>query len=182
MLDVGANIGTFTLAAARLTGIGGRVIAFEPSLEHASRLAGNLALNRYENVTTETLAVMDKDGEVSMDISAGGAQLARHPESSSGTVVVPCCRLDTYLTEHGLGQVDVVKIDVEGAEGFVVDGMEGLFDTGRYPAIVLEVHPDSLKVNGSSPEALIHQLEKHGYVVSSMEGTGEHFLLSHAGG
>ena len=145
-VDVGANIGYFTLLASRLVGPGGRVYALEPSPASYDRLWANLELNHADNVnalpvaasnTAEPTAVL-YEGPPS---NPGGASLQ---ESRVGDAVshVETARLDSLVDDADIARLRLVKIDVEGAELDVLAGMTGLFERGALPAVVLEVSPE----------------------------------------
>src|SRR5207249_4055000 len=118
-VDVGANIGVFTLPAARKMGPAGRVIAIEPSPRIFPYLERNVALNKLSNVRCIQCAAYDRDGgtapfyEAPVDhfgMGSLGAQFHNEP------VPVLCRRLDHVLKEQGIERVDVIKVDVEGFE------------------------------------------------------------------
>lgn len=147
--DVGAHLGYMSLLLARLTGPTGRVIAFEASPRNARVAARNIRLNRLRGrvrlvpsaVTDGASATVDifprhrASGEWSVD-----ADYARREElepRALSAVTVPATSLDAEFTN---GRLDLVKIDVEGAEGFVVAGMTELLRRDPAPIIVLEFH------------------------------------------
>jgi FkbM family methyltransferase len=145
-VDVGANWGYFTLLAAHLAGAAGRVVALEPDPRLHASLAANVGRNALAHVTplavaaaarhgTMALAGFDEAGEnwgLSSLAGAGGA---------GPTFQVPARPLDDVLDGLGVGPVDLVKVDVEGAEPLVLAGMERGIARGRYRAVLLELHP-----------------------------------------
>jgi FkbM family methyltransferase len=130
--DVGANIGWFSLLAARAVGQLGTVTAFEPSVTNASWLQRNAARNGLQ-VTVVCAAVSDAPGWARFDgsTSLGGRLI------SSGGDVVPTVTLDEWAAEHG--SPAFVKIDVEGAELSVLTGGKRLLASAR-PVILCEAH------------------------------------------
>jgi inositol phosphorylceramide mannosyltransferase catalytic subunit len=142
-LDVGANIGLFTIALALAVGPGGRVFAYECSPDMCALLEKNLVLNHLEGVCDLTRAAAG---------SSRGTSTLRFPSSapSRGSfnvrdfpllsdieeVVVPVERVDDRVDE--LGYLDVVKIDVEGHEVDVLLGMSGLFDRRAVGILIME--------------------------------------------
>jgi FkbM family methyltransferase len=171
VLDVGANIGVFTLAAARLVGPTGRVIAFEPLPRNHRFLMANLALNGYSHVTVERMAVGNRDEPLTINLF-GTDNLSFSDTVVRGqkaTCEVQCCRLDTYLRKHGIDHVDVMKIDIEGAEDFAIEGMSDLFAGGCFPRVIMEVHPEFLASLGRNARSVLTRLHEAGYVMDVLE-------------
>lgn len=147
VLDVGANVGLYSVFASRKVAPGGMVYSFEPSSETYDRLLANLALNRATNVKAAKLAVGDQPGEVSLlretRLSDGeryvDASLAEVKSASelSDTERVRIVTLDQWAAENGLAETkfDFIKIDVEGAELYVLKGAASVIS--RSPDIVV---------------------------------------------
>ena len=142
VVDVGANVGYLTLVAARQVGPTGSVTAFEPLPSARSWLARNVALNGFGNVTIREEAVCDRHGTASFTVGP-----AHHTSTSSlmyesgdgSKVEVRCTRLDDVL--EGAAAVRLLKIDVEGAEGLVLDGARETL-TRHAPAVIIELNSD----------------------------------------
>jgi FkbM family methyltransferase len=143
-VDVGANFGYFSLLAAALTGDKGSVVAVEASPSTFDQLLENLRMNRAANVRAVNLAASDTEGvlrlyredEFNVGSSTTLPQYGKHFECE-----VRAAPLDDVLTEAEIERVRLVKIDVEGAEGSVVAGMERLLEHGRPDLeVVVEVH------------------------------------------
>lgn len=174
VVDVGANVGVFTLAAARLAGREGHVIAFEPLERNWRYLVANLALNGYHNVVVEPMAVTDHDGTLQMyafgkdNLSVSREVAGRELQTWS----VPSCRLNTYVAQHAIPGVDVIKIDVEGAEAAVLEGMRDLLTARNRPTLVVEIHPDFLLSVGSNAGEVLQRLHSHGYALHHLRRDG----------
>jgi FkbM family methyltransferase len=143
--DLGANIGFFSLMAARLVGPAGRVICFEADPEIAARLRENLAYNKFEQAAVEQKAVWSRAGVIrfarvepaaSPDRGLGHVQAAENVDSNT-TIEVVAVSLDQYSESHPLP--DFVKCDVEGAEVEVFAGAERLLSEKR-PGLLVEMH------------------------------------------
>ncbi|HVK18491.1 MAG TPA: FkbM family methyltransferase [Fimbriiglobus sp.] len=165
-IDVGANFGFYTVLAARLVGPTGRVIAFEPDPRSFELLRRNVERNGCTNVVLEQKALSSEPGTLTLQVSdsnRGGHSVVRGgTEDVSHTVDVPAVRLDDYLSGRDV-RVDLVKIDTEGAEGFILAGMQ---DTLRkYPAakLVLEYTPGKLVNSGYPPDKFMGLLKPHGF-------------------
>lgn len=140
-VDAGASIGFFTLLAARLVGQAGTVVAFEPQPEAAEAVRRNVELNGFEGVTVVEAALSSRAGDALL--SGVGSATARLVEGDHGSAAVRVARtsLDVFLGEHGDVAPDLVKIDVEGHEADVLDGMRSTLATQR-PVLLIEGHGD----------------------------------------
>jgi FkbM family methyltransferase len=149
--DVGANIGLLTLVMAWATGPGGRVIAFEPEATPRSNLEKMKHLNGLSWVEVRDQAVGEKPGRLSFHVSdiIGHSSLYALPEAEEArTIQVEVVRLDDVTPAKRL---DVVKIDVEGAELDVLAGMKGVIAKNPDLAIIAEFGPEHLKRVGQTP-------------------------------
>jgi FkbM family methyltransferase len=131
VVDVGANIGYYTLMFHKVVGDAGRIICFEPESNNLRELKLNVSRNDLRNVQVFEAAVGDKDGSIKF---AGGIN---GTISDVGELEVPIYRLDSLIADH----VDFVKIDVEGFEGAVLSGAEQVIERYR-PTLFVEIHPD----------------------------------------
>jgi FkbM family methyltransferase len=149
--DVGANIGLLTLVMAWATGPGGRVIAFEPEAIPRSNLEKMKHLNGLSWVEVRDQAVGEKPGRLTFHVSdiIGHSSLYALPEAEEArTIEVEVVRLDDVAPAKRL---DVVKIDVEGAELDVLAGMHGVIAKNPDLAILAEFGPEHLKRVGQTP-------------------------------
>ncbi|HVE84615.1 MAG TPA: FkbM family methyltransferase [Myxococcales bacterium] len=172
-VDVGAHWGYFTLLAAGLVGEPGRVVAFEADPRVFDTLATNLAMNRLPHVTAKAVAVAATEGTVQLlgysdaqenwGISRIAPKAGSPPEAGAKTFEVPARPLDAMLDELGVGPVDLVKMDIEGAEVFALQGMQAGIAAGRYRRVLLELHPAELRAHGVEPAAVIARLRDAGY-------------------
>lgn len=163
--DIGASIGFMTVICARLAGPGGRVVAFEPSPGAAERLRHNVALNGFENVTIVEAAVADAVGTGRMAENDayvwGRLELGDTPANGQAQVAVTT--IDEGIASGELPAPDVVKIDIEGAEGAALRGMAATLREHR-PVLLVEIHDTFAVVRGL--------LESQGYAVTELEGEG----------
>jgi FkbM family methyltransferase len=138
-IDVGANIGMFSLSLAKAVGLTGKVISFEPVVETAKRLQRNAHLNRCTNITVHVVAVGDREGEIEIIASSDAAYSSTQSISKGNGEIreVPMTTLDTVWKSANLPKIDVIKIDVEGAEAMVARGAVRMLQTCR-PVILLE--------------------------------------------
>jgi FkbM family methyltransferase len=144
-LDIGANIGYYTLLAADLVKPSGDVHSFEPHDGIRAQLRRNVELNQLRNVQVRAEAVSARSGTVSFyrvvhdDTNLGLSSLVPGERTEQTPISVPGTTLDDYVAQLPDGRVDVVKIDVEGAESDVLQGAQKILRSGRGPwAILLE--------------------------------------------
>jgi len=141
--DIGANVGFMTLIAARLVGPSGRVLAFEPVPANAAAIRENVALNGIDWVEVHETAIARSTGNASLIISDVSAfsRLAtvNVPTGARESIEVPVTSIDEFLAGGGHPAPDVVKIDVEGAELEVIEGMRRTL-AEHHPVLLCEVH------------------------------------------
>jgi FkbM family methyltransferase len=140
--DIGANVGFFTLVAAKIVGAEGVVVAFEPLPANVGQLEKNVALNALSNVTVIPKAVGAIEGVAGLvlgDDARDNSRLSDGQTDGEDEIEVPVTTVDAAVREHDLRMPDVMKIDVEGAE---IDVLRGALETIRRsrPLIVVEVH------------------------------------------
>jgi len=158
MIEVGANIGTHTMALSHLVGENGRVYAFEPQRIVFQTLCANMALNSITNVEAFQVAVSDEEGSLlipdfdyASENNFGGIELDKFTEGRK----VPKVKLDNFLALEAL---DFMKIDVEGMEEGVIKGA----------AIMIEKYKPILYVENDrveKSESLIQTIKDLGYKI-----------------
>ena len=138
-LDVGANLGEWTVPFARKVGTAGRVIAVEPNPTIAEALDRTLRINNLPQVTIVAAALSDRAGSAALVLNPASTGESRLGEARSGerSIEVPTRRLDDLAAEHGLERLDLVKIDVESHERQVLEGGAATLARLR-PALVIE--------------------------------------------
>ena len=147
-VDIGGNVGYFTLLLAKLVEAQGRVVAFEAHPGNAERLRSNVRLNGFENrVRVENVAVADGTstavklfpgrGHASGEWNIVGHDVEGNPTSPE--LEVPATSLDTYFPPGS--RVDFIKMDIEGGEALALRGMRRLISECR-PALLVEFHDD----------------------------------------
>lgn len=123
-VDIGANVGLYSLFVAARAGRRAKILAIEPQPGIVSRLRYNVQANPGFDVTVLPIALADREGEVELaidDRDSGGTRLTTTPQTGAAEVVrVPCRPLAAVLCEQGFATIDALKIDVEGAEALVL--------------------------------------------------------------
>lgn len=178
VVDVGANVGCYTLTAASHVGPSGRVIAFEPGPDAAARLQENANLNGFAQVVVVASAVADRPGTVALlvgDDSEGNSLFEVVPGARCRPVEVPVTTLDDFVAAARLPHVDVLKIDAEGAEVKVLRGARRILTAPGVTVVLAEANPVTLRAAGESIDSLRAEFQSLGYettVVESMEWMG----------
>jgi len=143
VIDVGANIGWFTLLAARIVGLEGEVMSFEPEPTNFALLAKSVEKNGFTNVMLLNEAVSDIDGKLRLNLhgqgNAGAHSIVR--DFGGEGILVQSSKLDTIAERFNLDHVDLVKVDVEGAEPQVISGMRLLIDNEKVSRMIIEWNP-----------------------------------------
>ena len=177
VVDVGANWGYHTLLAARLVGADGRVISLEPHPGVYAKLESNVERNRVTHVTPVRMAAADRAGIVQLaeydDVGGnfGVAHLEMDGPAGRGHEVKADV-LDTILRQLHVGVIDVMKMDIEGAEGLALRGAEELLRVGAIGYLLLELHPSRL-MGGETAETILNRLAGFGYQAWSIDHSAE---------
>ncbi|MDZ7747938.1 MAG: FkbM family methyltransferase [Halofilum sp. (in: g-proteobacteria)] len=122
-VDIGANVGIYTLTAAQRLGGSGRVLAIEPNPAMYRRLEFNVVAMRndaddWPSIELALVGISDVAGHIELHLdesNLGGSSIVAHA-AGGRTIEIECRELETVLREHGIAQIDVLKIDIEGAE------------------------------------------------------------------
>jgi FkbM family methyltransferase len=173
-VDVGSHAGYFTLLASHLAGAGGRVFAIEPNPAAWQALQDHLRMNGIGNVQAPMIALSDANGSLRLYVPPASEHrdynVTFAPIPGFQPVDVPCRRLDDCLADWRLTRVDVMKIDVEGAEPLVIAGGAGRLKKGVVRHLIVEVNGPRLTDGGSSPAKLVDQLAALGFVPAVLAG------------
>lgn len=176
-IDVGANEGLYTLFAARRVGKHGHVVSVEPSVRELGKLERNLALNRFENVTVVPTALAAEAGSADLQIAPAlhGGHNTLGGFAHDGVVAVrtervPLETLDALAERLSLGKVDVIKIDVEGAEVKVLAGGLALLKASR-PILLIEANESALRKQTASVDEMLALLRSLDYEIFAFSDT-----------
>ncbi|MBF7728997.1 FkbM family methyltransferase [Pseudomonas sp. N040] len=167
VLDLGANIGWYSLLAVRYLGENGRVIAFEPDAVNARLLRVNAATGDHRAcIEIHQAAVSDREGELSLYQSA--TNLGDHrlflDEEARDCCLVPVTTLDSFFDGCEGPLPDLVKSDTQGSEARIFRGAAGLLAQGWRPTWILEFWPFGLTRSGDDPATFWRQLDELGYL------------------
>lgn len=172
VLEGGAHIGYVTLQAARAVGASGQVMCFEPNPRTLQVLRRNIATNGFaDRVRIVPAALGDASGHATLHLTEGGDASSLHVDSAVADVVVEVTTADEAVPSSTV--VDVVKLDVEGAEVAALRGMRSLLDRAAPgPTLLVECNPGLLRAAGTSDVELIASLEELGFAVHWIDEAG----------
>ena len=174
MLDVGANIGLYSLLFAQWAGPTGHVWAFEPDPENFTTLQSNLSANKCLNVSAINSAVGATSGEGHLYLSDVHKGDHRVYQSGNGRAKIPIrvIALDDFFPSDQ--RIDLVKMDIQGAEGMALAGMKRVLKSNPHLVMLFEFSPRFLRIAGSSPEGVLRDLQEKGFTLEQIdERSGE---------
>lgn len=169
-VDVGANMGYYSLKAATIVGAAGHVIAIEPNPQAIRRLQANIAASGADVVAVAPVACSDAEATLELyaapEFNTGETSLSQANASQAGPIThsykVRARPLDDIIRESGVARVDAIKIDVEGAEYLVLKGAQQTLDR-FHPMVLVEIVEYQLRGMGTSSAQVRELLRAHGY-------------------
>lgn len=166
IIDIGANLGYYTAIASRLAGERGLVVGFEPEPNFFKLLSRNIRRNDMKNVTCFELAIAEKNGVADLYLSnenKGHNSIIRSEELKT-SVHVKTTTLDYFLASQRIPKVDIIKMDIEGAEVLALEGMKNTLIKHR-PLLFLEFSPHSIIKIKRNPMDFLLTLRDIGYSI-----------------
>jgi len=167
-VDVGANIGCYSMVAAKLVGKTGSVHSFEPVTKVFGKLQQNILLNKLDNITANKKAVFESSGNIELYVSsnenAGMSSIFHHDTESGEIEKTEAVSLDDYFADPDIQKISMIKIDIEGAELFALKGMKTILDKFR-PVIIMEVSEAVIKNSGIEGKESLEFLKSHNYEI-----------------
>jgi len=173
IVEVGSNIGYYTLLAASRVGVHGKVYVFEANPSVFEILYRNMEINGFlDRVSLVNKAVMDKSGCVkfhrrkyhqgSGSIVPYSDNFLREIRDESETIEVEAISLDEYFADQNF-KIDVIKIDAEGVEPSIFKGMKGLLSRNRDIKIICEFTPTLYALQGHDPLVFLNDIRDQGF-------------------
>lgn len=167
-IDVGANVGYYSVLASRLVGDGGNVVTVEASPVFHRRLLQHAQLNDCRNIRAVNAAVSDSRKKLTFILASskntGATSIVPYEGPAESTFEIEARPLPELLKPAELTNARVIKIDVEGAEGGVVRGLAPMLDKLRSDVeITVEVTPSRMEQLGDSATELVETMREHGF-------------------
>lgn len=160
-LDIGANIGVYTLLAASKIH-SGSIYSFEALPKNYKRLEENLKLNQFEQVKTYELAISDSKGSVALNLAEGDSMPFISQTATKNTITVPTDTLDHLLQNQSFANLTLAKMDIEGAEILALKSATSLLKQQRPHVWILEIN-DAVNNFGHQKQDLVDLLSSYGY-------------------
>ena len=139
-VDIGANIGAYSLFVAAQAGLGAKILAVEPQPDVFDRLAYNIRQNPFGTIKAVACAVADKSGELTLFLdprNKGESSVKIVGSSQAPMIRVPAVTLLELLTSEGFTRLDALKLDVEGAEDLILDPFFRDAPASLHPALII---------------------------------------------
>ncbi len=169
VLDIGANIGYYTLIAARKVGINGKVFAFEPEPSNYDLLCKNIEANKFQNVVIIPKAVSNKVKTIKLYLSPENrAEHSFCKYLNNKFVNVKTIVLDNFLKNK---KIDFVKVDIEGAEAEALQGMQNVIKSNKKLILITEFWPAGIEMRGFSPKGYLEKLFELGFKLYNINET-----------
>ena len=182
VVDIGSNIGEITLFAAKRVGRSGKVFAFEANADISTRLKSNVVQNNFPQVIIVQQGVSDHVGEAPIFISSrhfsdgsrnsGLATLYASEERSQLLNTIPLTTLDAYLKHEAPERIDIVKIDIEGAELPALRGARRVLEQ-YLPWLIVEVQAETCAAAGYAQGDILSFLAGFGYKFENIGRKGK---------
>jgi FkbM family methyltransferase len=181
IVEVGANVGYYTLLASSLVGPTGRVLAFEANPATATLARRSLSVNGFrDRAKVIDMAVTDAPGTVTLhclDQRHGDSSLfdfsdtqLAFPGDRVTKLVVPATSLDAFVPQDE--PIDLIRMDVEGAEPLVFDGMRRILAQNSRIKILLEFFPQRIQCSGRNPARFLESLAAMGFAIHTVGPQG----------
>lgn len=178
-LDLGGNVGYFSMLASRLVADNGKVLTFEPNPQNLQLIYSSQLQNKASNVMVYPYAASDTSTILRFTtVGSNGGVVTEHSGNQNYYLLVQSVVLDEILRNEP--RIDLIKIDIEAHEPSALRGMVNLIKTHR-PKIVTEFHPWAMKINNVElPEKYLEQLYNLGYKLSVILPSGDLHAVSSA--
>ncbi|MEK7576476.1 MAG: FkbM family methyltransferase [Patescibacteria group bacterium] len=169
VVDIGANLGYYTIRAARLVGNHGKVIAFEPEEENFHFLEKNIRANKYTQIQALPWAVSDISGTTQIYISEenSGDHRIYNTGANRNKREINTTSLDDFFKPGD--RINFIKMDIQGAEFLALKGMKRVLNDNPEIIIMSEFWPEGLTQSGSSPQEFLRALQQHGFFLAYID-------------
>lgn len=170
VIDIGANIGYYTVIAAYHVGTQGQVLSFEPEQNNFDLLQKNIKANNFTWAKAYKTALSDTSGSRSLFLadSHTGIYSFANNRNSKHHIQVITNTLDNYLEKEKVNKVDIIKMDIEGGEMLAIDGMKKTITNNPRLILFVEFYPQAIERLGRKPIELLEKINALGLSLSFM--------------
>lgn len=178
VIDIGANLGFYSMLAASLVGRDGRVFSFEPFAHNVDLIRASAKENGFDNVTVINSAVSDRVGNAKLYLSPYYSSehslfdyhYSTGSNSTENIVDINTVTIDDYLENKVHRHVDFIKMDIEGSEGKAIIGMEKTINENRKISLLTEFWPNAIANSGVEPRDYLERLVGFGFELFHIDG------------
>ena len=167
IVDMGANIGYYTIVAARRVGSKGKVFAFEPEETNVSFLRKNIEHNHLTNTIVEQKALSNSTGKQTLFLTKNnkGTHSLVNNRNTKNKTTVEIDTLDNALKKYDSPIIDIIKMDIEGAEVLALEGMRETISRNPHLIIFSEFYPKAISRFGRSPKSFLETFQNLGFTL-----------------
>lgn len=170
VVDIGTNIGYYTIIAGKKVGPKGKVFGYEPNMDSFNLLQRNILINNFENITSINLALSNILGERTLYFGDNKCTHSFADNRKTGkNEVVSTDTLDNSLKKYGSPKIDVIKMDIEGAEILALEGMAETIERSPRLTIFTELYPKAIRRLGRSPVEFLEKMRDFGFSISVID-------------
>lgn len=178
VLDLGGNIGFYTILARSIVGPKGKVFSFEPFPDNANLIRASIKENSFTNVTVVEAAVSDRIGKDTLHLSPDACSehslldldFQYNLEPQQNEIEVQTLTVDDYLEKNvGDFKVDFIKMDIEGSESRAIKGMQKVLEKNKHLILMTEFWPNGFKEDNRDPRDFLEMLDKLNFKIYNID-------------
>ena len=178
VLDLGGNIGFYTILARSVVGPEGRVFSFEPFPNNANLIRASIKENSFTNVTVVEAAVSDKMGKATLHLSPDACSehslldldFQYNLELQQNEIEVQTLTVDEYLEKNvDSFKVDFIKMDIEGSESRAIVGMQKVLNENKHLTLITEFWPNGFKEDDKEPRDFLEMLDNLNFKIYNID-------------
>lgn len=178
VLDLGGNIGFYTILARSIVGPKGKVFSFEPFPDNTNLIRASIKENSFTNVTVVEAAVSDRIGKDTLHLSPDACSehslldldFQYNLEPQQNEIEVQTLTVDDYLEKNvGDFKVDFIKMDIEGSESRAIKGMQKVLEKNKHLILMTEFWPNGFKEDNRDPRDFLEMLDKLNFKIYNID-------------
>lgn len=164
-VDIGANIGLFSLNASKIVGDKGKVISFEAFSSNYRQFKNNIEINNFKNIISENKAISNQNSTVEILYNEGDHNIGMASsflKNFTSKEIVESITLDDYASNNSIEKIDLIKIDIEGGEYNAILGMTKILSDSK-PQVLIEINHQTLQDSGRTEKEIIDLFNQFNY-------------------